>query len=281
LSMEEKRLADLFKRVSFGNGNMISPGYNSLSFRIDNFPEGLPTDLHFTIAYIADRKEINLHVTRNFKGMDPKDKPKNDILVTTLDGLDTAAYGMGIQLIQAVLVPITFVNAGKQSKYGRKQAARLMDLSKPEQWSNYSEGDFLAEARKHFIQTKGGRGKFEMKPSFNRGIKQWSKRGVDRDQFRQAMKPLRSFEPGAPKLLYLNAANYQGPVIMMEGRLWAIRQDLSLTDFFAAILGKEITALLTAKIFEAIAIVANAKTFSEIRHLNKPIRLFEEKAKAS
>ena len=95
-------LTKLFRKISFGNGNMIAAGENnSFSFRIEDLPENIPKDVHFTIGYNPETREVNLHITRNVS--DQSNKPKIVVVKFHLEALNEALPQIGKRMLNIFL----------------------------------------------------------------------------------------------------------------------------------------------------------------------------------
>ncbi|MBS1529178.1 MAG: hypothetical protein JSU01_02625 [Bacteroidetes bacterium] len=268
----------MFKRISFGDGNMIAPGDNSFSFRIDDFPAQIPKDVHFTFGYNKETGDINLHVTRNVQ--DQNDKPNVRVAIFHKDDLNRALPALAAKLIKVHLIPLSFYNRGKKTKYREYQQRKFIDLSEVAQSSGYEGGEFLPEAKKHF-KKKGGKGKYEMQPTFEDGLQRWSRSKFRMKTMRAAIKPLREMDLMNTMWGFLFATEYSGPALISNGGVYVLRTGLEPADLALALFGKEKSKQLGKKIDDAIRRVRNAKTSTDTKDAGAPIRLFERPNKGN
>ena len=266
-------LTKLFRKISFGNGNMIAAGENnSFSFRIEDLPENIPKDVHFTIGYNAETQEINLHITRNVS--DQSNKPKIIVAKFHLDALNKALPQITKKMLNVFLVPLVFNTSRKRPKYGRIEKRLFLDFSALESESAYKEGEVLEAASKHF-RKKGGKGKYVMMPSFITGMEQWSRTTFDRRGMRASIFPLKKVDGAKPVTGYLISPEFNGMVMILAGGLYAIKTNITISEFAGVILGKKIALQVKASINDAVAIVGQAETYTDTKDLSKSVWLFE------
>jgi len=268
-------LTKLFRKISFGNGNMIAAGENnSFSFRIEDLPENIPKDVHFTIGYNAETQEINLHITRNVN--DQSNKPKIIIAKFHLEAMNEALPQIAKRVLNVFVVPLVFNTSRKRPKYGRIEKRLFLDFSALESESAYKEGEVLETAGKYF-QKRGGKGKYEAMPSFIPGMEQWSRTTFDRRGMRASIVPLKKVDTAKPVTGYLISPEFNGMAMILDGALYAIREDITIGQFARVILGNKTAVQVETTLNEAIYKISEAKTYGDTKYLSTPVQLFEPK----
>jgi|SRR6185312_420414 len=269
--MSDSKITVMFKKLSFGNGNMIAIGDNSFSFRIIDVRSNIPKDVHFTFGYNKETGDINLHVTRNVQ--DQNNKPHVKVAICHKDALNEALPKLGAKLIKLHLMPLAWFNRKKKTKYREYQERRFLYMSAVEKWSDYREGEFLPQAAKHF-KKKGGKGKYEMQPTFEPGMEQWSKTKFRMKALRAAIKPLHDMDLTQPVWGLLLSKEYRGPALIVDREIYIFRAAVEPLEFFAALLGKTTALQLIQKVKDAIRIVEHAESYDDIKKAGEAIRLF-------
>lgn len=256
-----------FDSFSLGNLFWIQFRNDRISFRI----EGLPEDIHFTLAWHKNSHKVNFHITRNIG--DGTNKPKIVI----------AEFDKKIVTELIAFIPYCIINqlyktmSFKPYSRASRKNIQLIYLDELEKHKNYKQKeDQIINTFKGFSSIKGKR--FRVSPDFTNGFIPLLKSPEMRSFLLRNLRPLssRSFRSVVPRAGILFMGKKALLFTASQGKCYVIREGMSLHNLLSFFMNPDLVTSLSAFTIESIEILKNSNTFSDTKPYNQPYHLFIE-----
>ena len=234
--------------------------------------EGMPKDVHYTIAFNEQSPMINLHVTKNVTVADDERKPYIRIVQISKEDLTKVSNSIAKRMMGLILEPYDIV------KFKRKHRSQVGFLS----FSNLQEGEMakimelkLINAFKPITKRQGKRLKFQNKiaeqlESFA------SERGLMKRMF-QEIRPLRAKPKSWIEAGMLIGKHESVTVIRMLDKWYKVREPNSIRGMVRHLTNERIAEALTKKTKFALAKIRHANSYQDVVHFDKPMNLLLER----
>lgn len=235
--------------------------------------KGLPKDTHFTISFDKKSADINFHITKNVA--DPTNKPKITIVCVDKLILEEITPSLFLSVVNKILQPINIeeLKSNSDSDLGFISFDGLEN----------SDTSLLTEQKliESFREISRLRKKTRLK--IDGDIEKRFESFVTSDELKTSVhNKIVEFPTEFKNLI-------DGGIIISEentiqvfriGEKWfTLKMDLNPLDLLTAFINLNLSKKLIWKTKRALVSIKNAATYTDIMHLNEPIRLVQPKAK--
>lgn len=231
--------------------------------------EGMPKDVHYTIAFNEHSPMINLHVTKNVTLENDERKPYIRIVQISKEDLTRVSDSITKRMMGLIMEPYDIV------EFKRKHRSQVGFLS----FSSLQEGEVskvvemkLVNAFKPITKRQGKRLKFQNKiaeqlESFA------TEKGLMKRMFRE-IRPLRAKPKSWIEAGMLIGKHECVTVIRIIDKWYKIREHNSIRGMIKHLTNDKIAEVLTKKTKYALAKIRHANTYQQVAHHDKPVTLF-------
>jgi hypothetical protein len=232
--------------------------------------KGLPKDTHFTIVFDDKNPDINLHATKNVSNS--KDKPQIKIVVIDKILLEEVIPSLTLLFLNKILQPLDMDEFKSKHKHGLKFISFdtlecLGTYSMTERVLINSFKDIAKFRQKTRLKIKGD--------IANRLEAIASSEDLQSLILKNMVELSNEFKKPVDGGIIISEENYL-QVIRINDRWFTFRTDIKLFDILTAIVNPKLARHLIWKTKRALVAVKNADNYTDIKHLNKPVRLVKQ-----
>lgn len=248
---------------SINNAFWVDIQNNYLSFGYKN----LPKDVHFTLSYSENSKDVNLHLTKNT--VNKKDKPDLRIFEIEKKYLVEDINSLTISFLKTILEKIDIVDL--QNKYRTEIGfISFNNIGKPEiEILTKSE---LIENFKNITKIKR-KTRLKIKGNIDESI----------ESFIKSENLLNTIMENVVNLNYENEKEFDSGMIITDENIISVirinqdwfkfRMDLKPIDIISSIMSPDLAKYIILKIEKEIQLIKDLNNKSESKKLSNPIRL--------
>ena len=228
--------------------------------------------VHFTLSFSAKSADINLHITRHAD--DENNKPKIVIAVVNKKVLENELSEFSKHILQLLLEPVYFEKPRKLPKTGYRPFCKYFSLTKLEKGrlGEQLENE-MRTVFKRSSKQKGAR-KLILKPELVNNFSEWNKHSSIKQSVKHQFLPIGQINVDVMEQGYLFSSNYSGVVIIIAGKVFKFRNDLTITGLAHAFLGIEATDSIVEKVNKALVDIFKVTDYKQSIPFNDPIRIF-------
>ena len=229
--------------------------------------KGLPEDTHFTISFDDKSPDINLHVTKNVS--DPKNKPKITVVRINKTLLEKVAPSLTLSILNKLLQPIDIDEL--KNRYNHDLGYITFD--------NFGHSDSFSLTEQKLIDSFKDISRFKKKTRLKiegniekRLESIANSKDLQTSIFKNMVELSTEFQKPFEVGIIISEENIL-QVIRINNKWFTLKTDLKPSDLLTAFVNPRLCKHLIWKTKRALVAVKNAETYSETKHLNKPVRL--------
>ena len=249
-------------------------GWINVAETVSSFPwPGLPSDVHFSFSYNPNSDKMNLHLTRNCRGVVPGDKPQIRIAQWPKAEMEEMAKMFFCHFWERVWKPFD-MQKYQYRPFAKGRAARYCSISrmlkarKAQSTRRQLKTHFLQHLRqkkngKHLLIQEGLLLELErliFQPDFF-----WTLV----DQFKRVPRKFSS----PSEIGYLYTRDFSRMVLQIQGQWFTYNEDADLSAVLQAFFEPDIYEVLKEKVKKAIADISKATTKADTIPVSQPVDL--------
>ncbi len=238
--------------------------------------KGLPNHIHLTIGFDERSADINFHVSKNMPNV--KEKPQIKIFVINKELLKDDIPFLSISILKKYLKPLDLEEI--KSKYGEDLYFISYNDSEDSDLSMLVKNNFTDNFKDILKNKRKTRWKIDTNiDDIGDRIKSFAISTEMQNFFLNNIidLPIEFQKPVEVGMIVAEDEAFQ--VIRINDEWFTIRTDIKPMDLLTSFINPELAMQMIWKTKRALVCIKNAKSYSDIKNLNNPIRLERQETK--